>query len=111
MTFGNADLIGDALRSVVEHVDRCLVVDTMGNADVLAAAREAASDKLVVRPWAWTSCSAGRNESLRLAAEIGGSWAITLDTDERLHGAGRLRESLATTHADVLLVQIGRAHV
>jgi len=107
LTGSNADIIGDALASVVDHVDRCLVIDTGAADDSLAVARRIAGDKLLLREYSWKNdFAAARNFALQAAAEAGAGWAITLDTDERLlydHGFD-LRDALRRSRADVLLV-------
>ena len=86
LTGGNADIIGEALESVVGHVDRCLVIDTGARDDTLAVAQRVASEKLLLREFPWRNdFSAARNFALEAAASAGGSWALTLDTDERLY--------------------------
>jgi tetratricopeptide (TPR) repeat protein len=107
LTGSNADIIGDALASVVDHVDRCLVIDTGAQDDSLAVARRVAGDKLLLREFTWRNdFSAARNFALQAAAEAGAGWAITLDTDERLvyEPGFNLREALGRAQADVLLV-------
>jgi tetratricopeptide (TPR) repeat protein len=107
LTGSNADIIRDALASVVPHVDRCIVIDTGAKDDTLAVAREVAGDKLLVREFPWRSdFAAARNFALEAAAEAGAVWAVTLDTDERLIVAAgaTLRERLARSKARVLLV-------
>jgi hypothetical protein len=89
LTGDSAGIIGDALRSVVGWVDRCLVVDTGVTDATLDVAREVAGDKLVVRRFAWVNdFSAARNFALDAAHEAGGDWSVTVDTDERIESAG-----------------------
>ena len=98
-------IIGDALRSVVDWVDWCLVIDTGITDDTLAIAREIAGDKLVVRQFPWRGdFAAARNFALAAAHEIGADWAVTLDTDERLLLKGDPRPALAASEAPVLRV-------
>jgi tetratricopeptide (TPR) repeat protein len=107
LTGSNADIIGDALASVVAHVDRCIVIDTGAKDDTLEVARRVAGDKLVVREFPWKNdFAAARNFALQAAADAGGTWAVTVDTDERLlFGASfDMRAELARTPANVLLV-------
>ena len=101
---GNAESeIGDALRSVVDWVDWCLLIDTGISDDTLRVAREIAGSKLVVRTFPWThDFSAARNFALAEAHGLGADWALTLDTDERLKLQGldihkSLREATAHT--------------
>ncbi|MBI5535392.1 MAG: tetratricopeptide repeat protein [Deltaproteobacteria bacterium] len=85
------DIIGDALRSVVEWVDACLVIDTGVTDKTLQVARSVAGDKYVERKFAWISdFAAARNFALDAAHEWGADWAITVDTDERIDLRGEL---------------------
>jgi hypothetical protein len=104
---GNArDIIADALRSVVDWVDWCLVIDTGITDDTLEIARQIAGEKLVIREFPWQDdFSAARNFALAAAAELGAAWAVTLDTDERIESRGvDLRTALETRDADSLRV-------
>ncbi len=107
LTGSNADIIRDALGSVVAQVDRCIVIDTGARDATLAVAREVAGDKLLVVEFPWQDdFAAARNFALQAATEAGAKWAVTVDTDERLvFDAGvDLRQLLARTRASVLLV-------
>jgi len=107
LTGSNADIIRDALASVVAHVDRCIVIDTGAEDDTLAVAREVAGEKLLVREFPWRNdFAAARNFALQAATEAGARWAVTVDTDERLVFAEGLdfRRALDRTKARVLLV-------
>ncbi len=104
---GNSEeLVADALRSVVDWVDVCLLIDTGITDTTRERAREVAGDKLVVRTLAWTNdFAAARNFALDAAAECGGDWAVTLDTDERLDvGAIDVRAVLARATEGVFYV-------
>ncbi len=118
LTGSNAEIIGDAIASVVEHVDRCLVIDTGAKDDSIEVARRVAGDKLLLRefPGRTTFPQPGISRSSRGTG--GRSWAVTLDTDERmlfepgidlagqlektactdLHGAGRRRHVRQGAH-------------
>lgn len=107
LTASNADIIGDALASVAGQVDLCLVIDTGARDETLEVARRVAGDKLLVREFPWKNdFAAARNFALEAARQAGATWAVTVDTDERLlFDAGvDLRQALAATHANVLLV-------
>jgi len=107
LTGSNADIIGDALASVVAQLDRCLVIDTGARDASLEVAREVAGGKLLVREFPWKNdFAAARNFSLDAAAEAGARWAFTVDTDERLlfDEGFELRAALAASTASVLLV-------
>ncbi len=107
LTASNAEIIGDALASVVDQVDRCIVIDTGARDDTVAVARQVAGDKLLLRDFPWKNdFAAARNFALEAAAAAGADWAVTLDTDERLlfEPGFDLRRALAATSARVLLV-------
>jgi tetratricopeptide (TPR) repeat protein len=108
LTASNAELIGEALASVVAHVDRCLVIDTGARDDTLEVARRVVGEKLLVRELPWRDdFAAARNFALDAAAEAGGQWALTVDTDERLifEPGFDLRAALAASPARVLHVR------
>jgi tetratricopeptide (TPR) repeat protein len=107
LTASNADIIGDALASVVDQVDRCIVIDTGARDDTVAVARQVAGDKLLLRDFPWKNdFAAARNFALEAAAAAGADWTVTVDTDERLllDPGFDLRRALAATSARVLLV-------
>lgn len=96
--------IADAIRSVVDHVDRALIVDTGITDRTIDRARDVAGEKLVVTEHAWVDFSDARNESLDAAATLGARWVLIVDSDERINfGTVNLRKTLARTKADVLL--------
>lgn len=105
---GNAEgVVGDALRSVVEHVDKCVLITTCEITDAtLEVARKACGDKLYVGAFPWNGSFAdARNAALDIAAAViphdgEAHWALTLDTDERIAwGSDDIRAILATTEA------------
>lgn len=106
LTGNNRDIIADALRSAVDRVDYCLLIDTGITDDTLEIAHSVAGEKLVVRQFPWRDdFAAARNFALDVAAELGADWAITLDSDERLEFAEiDLHAELVTTRADSLHV-------
>jgi glycosyltransferase involved in cell wall biosynthesis len=107
LTGSNADIIGDALASVLQQVDRCIVIDTGAKDDTLDVARKVAGDKLRLREFPWKNdFAAARNFALDAAAEAGATWAVTLDTDERLlfDRDFDLARALARTQAQVCMV-------
>ena len=82
MTGSSEDRIGDALRSAISFVDRCVVVDTGVKDRTLEIAREICGDRLVVESFPWINdFAAARNFSLAAAARTGAEWAMNLDTD------------------------------
>src|SRR6188768_2857610 len=106
LTGNSAGVIADALRSVVDWVDYCLVIDTGVTDDSLDIARSVAGNKYVSRSFAWIQdFAAARNFALDAAAELGADWAITVDTDERIDRRGiDLRAVMASTTAGVLMM-------
>ncbi|MFN8661663.1 MAG: hypothetical protein U0075_07205 [Thermomicrobiales bacterium] len=104
---GNAQKeIGDALRSVVDWVDWCLLIDTGISDDTLRVAQAIAGPKLVVRTFPWTEdFGSARNFALAAAQELGADWAMTLDTDERIDLQGlEIHQALRIATADTLHV-------
>lgn len=93
LTNSQEAIIGDALRSVVDWADLCLVVDTGIKDDTLAVADQVCGPKLVTRIFTgrW-NFSVARNFALQAAGELAkehgwtNAWAVTLDSDERLVG-------------------------
>jgi tetratricopeptide (TPR) repeat protein len=107
LTGSNAEVIGDALASVIAQVDRCLVIDTGATDESVAIARAVAGDKLELRQFKWQNdFAAARNFALESATELGGTWAVTVDTDERLlfDPGVHLTGLLAATRAQVCMV-------
>jgi glycosyltransferase involved in cell wall biosynthesis len=106
LTGNNEDIIGDALRSVVEWVDLCLVIDTGVTDRSLEVAREIAGSKLVVQKFPWVNDFAkARNFALMSAHALGADWAIAVDTDEGIHPNGEdLRKTLGSLTAGLLLM-------
>jgi tetratricopeptide (TPR) repeat protein len=104
MTGDARDIIGDAIASVVDWIDACLVVDTGASDDTLGVAQMVAGDKFVECAYPWRNdFSAARNFALEAAAATGAEWAIILDTDERMELDGdALRALLAETDASIV---------
>lgn len=107
LTANSQDIIGDALRSVVDWVDACVVIDTGISDRTLEVARAIAGDKLLVREFPWIDdFSAARNFALEAANDVGADWAVTVDTDERLVLDGLdVRAMLSTQAAGILYVE------
>ena len=91
LTNSQEAIIGDALRSVVDWADACIVVDTGVKDRTLAVADRVCGPKLVTREFAWRhDFAAARTFALKAAGELAkergwtNAWAVTLDTDERL---------------------------
>lgn len=91
---GNSEsIIGDALRSVIDWVDECIVIDTGITDNTLLVASEVAGAKLRVEKFDWCDDFAkARNYSLECSAKYGADWAVTLDTDERINLKGISKE-------------------
>jgi glycosyltransferase involved in cell wall biosynthesis len=109
LSANSAEVIGDALRSVVDWVDICLVIDTGITDQTLEIAQQIAGDKLQVRSHKWTNdFSAARNFAIDAATECGADWAVTLDTDERIHANGEdLRAAMRFAGGDDRTEAIG----
>ena len=98
--------IGDAIRSIVNHVDQVLLVDTGIEDGTEEVARGVAKEKLRVTKHAWVDYSTARNAAFRFAEEMGATWIVIVDSDERLIiGELDLRAELAKHKDDVLLVE------
>lgn len=107
LTASNAAIIGDALASIVDHVDRCIVIDTGATDRTREVAREVVGEKLELLEFPWRNdFAAARNFAIEAATATGAHWAVTVDTDERLvFDAGfDLRAALAATAVSVLQV-------
>jgi tetratricopeptide (TPR) repeat protein len=106
LTGNSADIIADALKSVVAWVDLCLVIDTGVSDETLQVAREIAGDKYRERRFEWIGdFAAARNFALDAAHEAGADWALTLDTDERIQLNGEdLRAVMAAASEGVLMM-------
>ncbi len=111
ITGSREDEISDAIRSVADHVDKVLVVDT-GVADrTIVRAAEASGKKFAVAKHEWSDFSAARNASLDEARRLGADWIVILDSDERFHfGEVDLRAELSRTSSEVLFVESSDGH-
>ncbi len=98
---GTAHLAADALASVADAVDAHLIINTSGEKlPPFVLPHEA-----IAFDWPWPNdFGAARNLALDAATFAGAEWAVTLDTDERLHNATALRRAIATTEAPALSV-------
>jgi len=81
----NENIVAPAIRSVIDWVDSFLLVDT-GIADRTAGiAHDLAGDKLRVERFEWCDdFASARNFALERATATRATWALTIDTDERL---------------------------
>ena len=105
LTGSNENDIGDALKSVVDHVDGCIVINTGVKDKTLEIAKDIAGDKLKVFEYEWDNNFANaRNFSLKMAEDEGATHALTLDTDERLVIHKDLRDGIEySSDTDVFL--------
>eukprot|EP00775_Hariotina_reticulata_P004367 gene4367-4620_t len=105
---GGGEVIRDALNSVVDWADLCLVLDTGIKDKTLEIAKEVVGDKLQVTRINWPAdFSKARNAALEAASRTGASWAVVLDTDERIqYDKDKLdwREYLRASTADVVSI-------
>lgn len=103
--------ISDAIASVVDHVDRVLLLDTGITDGTIDRARDVAGEKLTVVRHEWVDFSTARNAGLWSAKEIGASWIVIVDSDERLNfGTRNLKTTLANTRANVLQMESFDGH-
>ncbi len=97
MLSGNSEkIVAEAVRSVAAWVDLFVLIDTGITDQTVQIVQEQAGDKFrtVQFPWCQDFARA-RNFSLEQAAAHGGTWALTIDTDERLSFPGfESREAL-----------------
>jgi len=87
---GNSELlIADAIKCIRDWVEFLLLIDTGITDNTRSIARDLAGSKLYVEQLAWCNDFAhARNFALARAAALGASWALTVDTDERLSFPG-----------------------
>jgi len=104
-----ADIIGDALRSVVDRVDLCIVIPTCKADEMqdrtIEVAREVCGEKLFVCWYGFPfEFGKARQFALEVARQQGAEWAVTVDTDERLIFEDRydLRSSLNLANVDLI---------
>jgi hypothetical protein len=104
-------VIADAIRSVVDHVDRVLLLDTGITDQTVQVAEEAAGNKLTVVKHTWVDFSTARNAGLEAAKSLGAEWIVIVDSDERLDfGTRSLKDTLANTRANVLQMESFDGH-
>lgn len=116
LTNNQEDKIVDALRSIKDVVDKCLVIDTGVTDRTIELAQEEVGAKLLSFKHPWdNNFSTVFNEALARCASFGNTayyphesvWAIRVDTDERIRNVSTLRELLEQTnsHVDFKLVR------
>lgn len=109
------DMIVDALRSVVDMVDMCVVVSTHGAEYDYTHETALCGDKLrkasiapIVTP---ADTARARNDAIEAARAAGADWVVLVDTDERFHWGettrAQVEEVLATPGAESFII---RAH-
>ena len=97
--------IADALRSVAQHVDRVILVDTGITDRTIQRARAVAGSKLEVVTHRWVDYATARNAALDAARAAGATWILIVDSDERIDfGTIDLRAALKAARADILTV-------
>jgi tetratricopeptide (TPR) repeat protein len=115
LTGNSADIIEDAIASVVDWVDLCLVIDTGVTDSTREIAKRVAKEKYVERKFPWIDdFAAARNFALEAANELaeescGGravdKWAMSVDTDERIRTNGEdVRKILEAATVDTFMV-------
>src|SRR5262245_28117870 len=95
--------IGEALASTVTWIDAALLIDTGITDGTRRVAEELLGERLVVEEFPWCNDFAkARNFALEAAAGHGATWAMTLDTDERMEFPGyrSAEELLAAIESD-----------
>jgi tetratricopeptide (TPR) repeat protein len=90
---GSEEKVGPAIASVAHYVDEIIIVDTTNGVEttkcrelIVNASRLSRNPPCIYfvnTPW--KDFSICRNRALQIAADRGADYAITLDTDERLH--------------------------
>ena len=104
------EIVG-AVLSVVDHVDRVLVVDTGVTDATMDRARRIAGDKFESVAHEWVDFSTARNAGIDAASALGAEWIVIVDSDERLHlGDVDLRAALSRVKSDVVLVESADGH-
>ena len=90
MLSGNAAaIVRDAAASVADWIDLLLLLDTGITDDTESVVRDVIGPRLRVERIGWRNDFAwARNTALEKAAALGGDWALTIDTDERLAWPG-----------------------
>lgn len=104
---GSEAIVGDAIASVVRHVDGFVFIESGGGSEALRIA----SEGIGLLPWTsrhfeWTgSYSDARQCALDWAGVQGYDWALTVDPDERILLAADWRSDLERSRVDVLMLR------
>lgn len=81
----NENVVSAAVASVINNVDRIVLIDTGITDRSREIIGELAQEKLVIRRFEWCDdFSKARNFALEAASQLNAKWALTIDTDERL---------------------------
>lgn len=105
------NVIADAIRSVVDHVDHVLLVDTGITDATVERAREVAGEKFSVVRHIWFDFSTARNVALSTARALGAAWIVIVDSDERINfGELDLKYTFEQTRANVLRIEQEDGH-
>ena len=79
----NGNLNPKTIPSVIDQVDKVLLVDTGITDDSIKLAQQAAGDKLILTQFEWCNdFAAARNFCLNQVRRLGGTWYLMLDSDE-----------------------------
>ena len=106
-------LIEESLKSIKDHVDKILLIDTGVTDNTLQIAKKVVGlEKLVIRSWPWQNDYAvARNKGLELAKNFG-NWGIFIDTDMRYINAELIRPALEDVgNEEVLYVTADAGHI
>jgi len=103
----NEAIIADAVRSVIDWVDEILLIDTGITDGTVEIVKQLAGGKFRQARLTWCNDFAlARNTALEQASACGATWALTIDTDERLVVDGiRTLDELRLLLAGELAVQ------
>lgn len=98
--------IADAIKSVVDHVDKVLLIDTGIKDRTALRATEVAKDKIQVVRHKWIDFSTARNAAFDAAKKLGAEWIVIVDSDERLNfGKLNLRDELTRIKTDAVVMK------
>ncbi len=85
MTGSNESIVGEAVQSALRFVDEVVLVDTGISDGTKEVVESIAKGKYVLVSFPWCQdFAAARNAALQFASDRGATWALTLDSDERM---------------------------